>query len=537
KRTVLLLALLLFITPAMGQDFTVEELQENLKLAETQMAEYQSEYGRLQNIGYAGPVLRKDLEVLGGRVGGLLEEIESILRQLGVLMEMDDGGAPVLSIKASKESYDGPPIAGTLTTGDIVALQGSAEIPGEKGEMRQATLTWQLVDEAGKQVGEYFKQEAIWELGVTLKTKVRFLINEVPTGKYMALLTYTPTDNPTDTTEARVDIEVSRALVVKDTWVTDKPGGKSVKTLKAGKEPYFYVTFEVEEEIKTVAIQLRAKNESTGEHLTLEVIDYAIKPEKKIQRTGIMLQEYALEDVSRILFEAEFELPDGKRVMVDKSVSLMQDEYELTLRAAPTILSGEEGPFSIKLPKDFVPPYKVEFYGDDLYVTESSNPLKGTYSGEAQDKDMVATLTANVTDGEGRQAEGATRVTIKAEDPEVAQSQIQPTLYDKPPPKSSSGSGRTGLPMQHKKRVVIRFSSGTCVANAHTPRQPGDGIKISFCGNAGFASKAEAQRVEACLRQQSSDMPDSVLLHDTYPNGFTNTKKCDPNGYNIELLY
>jgi len=531
---VLSLLLLFFATPVLGQDVTVEELQKDLTQTETKLAEYQTEYERLKNIGYGGPTLRKDLEMLGGKVEGLLSDIESIVRQLAELMGLADDGSPVLSIKASMESYDGPPISGPLTTGDIVALQGVADIPGETGEMRQATLIWQLVDEAGEQVGEYFKQEDVWHMGVKLNTKVRFLINEMDSGKYTAMLTYTPNDNPTDTTEAKVDLEVSRALVVKDIWVTDKPGGKPVKTLKSDKEPYFYVTFEVEEEIKAVSVQLSAKNEATGEHLTLDVVDYVIKPDKKVQRTGIMLQEYALEGVSRIKFEAQFELPDGKRITVDKSVSLMQDEYELKLRATPTVLSGEEGPFSIKLPEDFIPPYKVKFYGDDLYVTESSNPLKGTYSGEAKDKDVVATLTANVTDAEGRQAEGSAKVTIKAADPNVAQSQVQPTLYGKPPPKStSSSSGGSGGKVQISHRAILYFPSGTCTANAHDPRQPGDSVEIIFCNTIGYASSAEAQRVEACVSQKSSDTPTKTVIHTSKSDGTKYTQKC--NNFNFTL--
>jgi len=484
---ILSLLLLLIATPVFGQDVTVETLQEDLKVYETKLKNYRTEFERLKNIGYGGPTLRKDLEVLGTNVAGVIEEIESINRQLVKLTEAD-AGEPVLSIKTSMESYDGPPVSGTLTTGDIIALQGEAEMPGEKGDLRKATLTWQLVDEAGKQVGEYFKQEDIWGMGVTLKTKVRFLINEMDSGKYTALLTYTPDDNPSDTTETRADFEVSRALVVKDIWVTDKPGGRPVKTLKSDKEPYFYVTFEVEEEIKAVTVQLSAKNEATGEHLTLDVVDYKIKPDKKEQRTGIMLQEYALEGVNRIRFEALFELPDGKRISVDKSVSIMQDEYELILRAAPTILSGEKGPFTIRLPEGFIPPYKVKFHGDDLSVSNSGNPLKGMYSGKARGKDVVATLTANVTDAEGRQAEGSATVTIKAENAAVAQSKIKPTLHSK----SSKSSSKS----KHSQyfNFICYFGSNYKVYLSSDYRSSTNTIKINVCGVEGYVSPGGLQR-------------------------------------------
>jgi len=378
----------------------------------------------------------------------------------------------------------------------------------------------------------------------------------VDSGKYTALLTYTPTDNPTDTTEAKVDLEVSRALVVKDIWVTDKPGGKPVKTLKSDKEPYFYVTFEVEEEIKAVSVQLSAKNEATGEHLTLDVVDYVIKPDRKVQRTGIMLQEYALEGANRIKFEAQFELPDGKRITVDKSVSLMQDEYELTLRAAPTILSDEQGPFTIRLPEEFIPPYKVKFYGDDLSVDNSGNPLKGMYSGKARGKDRVATLTANVIDAEGRQAEGSATVTIKAEDTVVAQSKVKPKLYakpkskpkksfskPKPKPKTTTASAKSPKSSQINEGTGISFrlsfifkGRGPCLIDMLNYRSKSAVAKFSVCGAEGYVSDYDLRKWDACYSDKKG-MPVIGFVFSAYEGGLLkDTEDFIPCGNNIPTI-
>jgi len=436
---------LLLTAPAFGADWTVKQLTERLAEAKVELTKYRTEYERLKTIGYGGPVLRKDLEILGGNVAALIHEIQGINQQLSGIEATPLIGDATVSLKATKESYDGPPLKGPLESGDIIALQGTVKIPGEEGAMFQSYLTWQLFDSNGEQVGDYYKRDEVWETGEH-KTKVRFLINELKSGQYTAALTHIPADDPAKMAQAKVSFAISMPLSVNNAWVTDTAGGSEIANLGPGKTPYFYVTFVVEPGIETVNVQLRAKDTGTGKDLTLEIVDYVIKPDKKEQRIGIMLEEHTIKDVSGVSFEARLTLPDGHPTVVERSVSLAQKTYALKLRAAPMIMSGKDGKFMIMLPEEFVPPYTVRFSSGGLKVRKSANPLKGTFRGTAQGADKNAIFNAFVVDSEGRRAEGAASVTIKAADAKVVASQEQQTLYSKPKPFSQSTSSQSSGP-------------------------------------------------------------------------------------------
>ncbi|MDC0336484.1 hypothetical protein OAN24_06300, partial [Pseudodesulfovibrio sp.] len=483
KQYLIIIISILLVVPAFSADWTVEELKESLAEAKVQLVKCRAEYERLNTIGYGGPVLRKELELLSGKVAGLIHEIEGINKHLSDIEATPLIGDAVVSLKATKESYDGPPLKGSLESGDIIALQGTVKIPGEKDTMLQSYIIWQLFAANGEQVADYYKRDEIWKVGEH-KTKVRFLINELKSGQYTAALSHVPADNPAKMARAKVSFAVSAPLFVNDAWITDEPGGSAVSTLGTGKKPYFYITFGVESGIENVTVQFRAKDTGTGKDLTLEMVDYAVKPDKEEQRVGIMLEEYAIRDATGVSFEARLTLGDGPPIVVERSLALVQQTYTLKLRAAPTVLSGENGPFSITLPDNFVRPFSVQFFGRGLNVHKSSNPLKGTFKGAAHGADKSATLRAIVTDSEGRRAEGTTFITIKAADEKVLASQKKQKLYSKPPassqssysqPSGASGSGQYGsIGRQRVMKVINDIASGVgppCAASLTAPYQ------------------------------------------------------------------
>ena len=437
KYLVSLFLALLFVTSVSGADWTVEELTERLSAAKAELQKYRAEYEHLKNVGYGGPVLRKDLEMLGGDVASLVKEIQSINEQLSGVEASPLIGEAAVSLKATKEAYDGPPLKGSLESGDIIALQGTVKIPGEAGTMVKSYVAWQLLDANGEQVGDYYKREELWEVGEH-QSKVRFLIQDLKSGQYTATLSHIPADHPAKLAQAKVKFTVSTPLFINDAWITDKKGGSKVSTLKPGRKPYFYITFGVDPGIKTVNVQFRAWDTGTGKDLTLEVLDYEVKPDAKEQRTGIMLEEYAIENASGVRFEARMSLADGPPMVVERTISRIKDSYALKLRAAPTILSGQKGDYKIILPDEFEPPYSVRFAGGGLSVTKTG-PLRGTFTGKAG-SDQRYKLLVSVSDSKGRRAEGAAMVTVKAADEKVLASQRQPTLYDAPPSQPSSPS-------------------------------------------------------------------------------------------------
>lgn len=469
--------------PAFGMDFSVEELKERLGIAKEQLVQYRAEYERLKKVGYGGPVLRKDLEILGGNVAGLVKEIRDINELLGGVQATPLIGDAAVSLKATKESYDGPPIKGSLESGDIIALQGTVKIPGEDGDMLQSYVTWQLFDAAGEQVGDYYKREELWEVG-EYKTKVRFLIQDLKSGQYTAALSHIPANNPAKLAQAKVTFAVSAPLFFHDAWITDEPGGKKISALKPGKKPYFYVTFGVDPGIEKVNVQLRAKDTGSGKDLTLEIVDYEVKPDKKEQRIGIMLEEYAVENVAGVSFEARMSIEDGPPMVVERSVSKIKTSYALKVRAAPTVMSNTKGTYSVSLPKEFVPPFRVNSSSPSLKIYGQGDGLRGQFMGTAQGADRQGVINIRVTDSQGRVAQGAAQVTIKAASAAVIASKKQPKVYSsKPqtsssysPPSSGSGGGSFDIGLG-KTRVndlirTVRYDFGpVCAQSLYQPYQ------------------------------------------------------------------
>lgn len=477
----MMLTLLLLSVPALAMDYTPEELKERLADAKVKLLEYRTEYERLKTIGYGGPVLRKDLELLGENVAALIHEIQGINELLSGFEATPLIGKAAVSLKASDETYDGPPIKGSLESGDIIALQGTVKVPGEEGEMLKSYVTWQLFDAKGEQVGDYYKREELWKVG-EYETRVRFLIQDLKSGQYTAALSHIPADDPSQMAQAKVQFTVSAPLFFHDAWITDSPGGPPIHVLKPGSKPYFYVTFGVDPGIDKVNVQLRAKDAATGKDLSLEIVDYEVKPDKEEQRIGIMLEEYAVENVAGVSFEARLSIEDGPPMVVERTVSKIKQSYALKVRAVPMVMSNTKGTYSVSLPEEFVPPFRVQSSSPSLKVYGEGNGLKGQFMGTAQGADKQAVINIRVTDSQGRVAQGAARITVKAADAKVVASQKQPKLYSSKPqttspsPSSSSGTPSSGeyatLGRQRVTRVVSSIASGIGPPCASSLTQP-----------------------------------------------------------------
>lgn len=478
--TALALFMLVF-HPAMSRADNLADLQKQYGAAEKVLESYKQ---KLTEISKPGTSL-KAYQALARDVLALEQVVKNLdarLQALAAAGPTIDPTKAQIKIIATQETYDGQPLGDIISNGDIIALQGTVDIPGEDGEMLKSSLIWQLLDHTGRQIGDYFKEEEIWKAGTSAHTKVRFLMDGLKSGSYTAALTHIPTDAPDKIAQARVPFEINAPLTILDAWVTDTPKGSLVNVLQAGRNPFFYVTFEVDPGVQSVQVMLSAKAASSGAGLAREDITYEVKPKRKVQRIGIMLEQEALEGVHKIDFVAELNTADSDILTAEQSVELIQDTYPLTVRAAPTILSGQSGKFSIKLPAEFESPYQMKF-SSRLQVSQSGTALKGSFTGTARGNDQRETLKVAVTDSKGRRATGQTTVTVKAEDPRVAESQEQPEFYSttRPPEPSSNytpadtgGDDAADLGRRRVSKLMADVASGVgppCASSLTAPYQ------------------------------------------------------------------
>ncbi|GAB7023269.1 hypothetical protein [Salidesulfovibrio brasiliensis] len=443
KKTLVFLALLLIFSPAYAQD--LEHIAIQIEDIGKLNSEYQAAFKKLENIGYGGPTLRKDLGDLADRVAGRIKDLEELRKQLEGIKGSTQGEVKV-AVKATRETYDGPPLKGKAEVGEIVALQAELSIPGDPAVPPSSYLTWQLLDGARKQVGEYYKQIEVYEVGQTA-SKVRFLLQDIPPGEYYATLTHQFSQTPDTLSQGTVRFAVDRPIYIVDAWVTNKKDGQPLSgKLGYGEPAIFYVTFKLEEGVDAVNITLRAKDADSGKDITLQVVDYERKPEKEVQRVGIMVQPHALESVGGVEFSAELRETRGETfgpsITADALASIYKPTGNVRLSLPGEMVSGKMYRLSIGVPADFKAPYKVNVEAPGMRFKQTSNPLKGSIRGFASGTSSHRDLAVTVTDARGFKAEGSASTTVIPK--EVAEAKNAPPKVV-PSSGGSSGGGSTSF--------------------------------------------------------------------------------------------
>ncbi len=115
---------------------------------------------------------------------------------------------PPFSIRVTQKTYAGPPVTVPLHNGDIVAFTADVKAPAP---FEETHLTWQFYGPNGKAISGITKTEegpSDNSEQKTKQTRIRFMLNDLPQGRYTMALTYGSKDRPDikHTEKARFDI-------------------------------------------------------------------------------------------------------------------------------------------------------------------------------------------------------------------------------------------------------------------------------------------------------------------------------------------
>lgn len=416
--------------PTAAQSSSPEELQVRYTELAKQLEEYSKETDRLAKAGYGGPVLRKDIAILTAKVQALQKELEGLGTELaGPGIELSG-----FEIKATKATYEGSPVVGPLENGEIIAFRAMVPHP-ETEKPTLSYLSWQLYNSTGKPVPRYHKQIQASESGGTREYKIRFRLKDLPNGTYTVGLTHQLAVKPEVQVQATSSFRIFQSVCITRIWVTDTLGDETDhQFIKIDKLPHLYVTFMLGDGIDKVRTKLTARNKRTGAEIYKLEREYERKKDRRLQRTGIRLARGAVKIGEQVVFEATIIPPEGKEQTARKVFSV--EDYQIALKSPSRLNSGDMGNFSISLPEEFKPPFKVDVSGDGLTIARSSTAsLSGTVSGIAKGRDVTRTIYAKVTDAAGRTGKTKASVTIMASELKTAQ---RPTY--KPTYKPSYGS-------------------------------------------------------------------------------------------------
>ncbi|MFQ5686812.1 MAG: hypothetical protein ACE5GV_09145, partial [Candidatus Scalindua sp.] len=87
-------------------DLKISDLESRYAEVETALKDFQDEADRLENIGYGGPVLRKDLKILADNIVHLKKELASLDNELDLLAEGGLLNIPKFDISATINTQD-----------------------------------------------------------------------------------------------------------------------------------------------------------------------------------------------------------------------------------------------------------------------------------------------------------------------------------------------------------------------------------------------------------------------------------------------
>jgi hypothetical protein len=217
-------------------------------------------------------------------------------------VQVRDGGAGkvAIAIKATRDTYTGPPVSGPLQDGEIVALQAALDIPARPGKPTKSTLDWQLYDATGNKVSQYHRSVPEAKTG-KVDSRLRFLLQDIPPGNYVARLTHTFDDDPKSPTSASVPLAFG----------TGGPAGDKAKiTIKANKEDFNGPKFDGKIEVGdylalTATVDIPGDpNMPPSSYLTWQIFDASGAPLKQY------FDQSEIYDVGRVTVRKKFLLLD-----------------------------------------------------------------------------------------------------------------------------------------------------------------------------------------------------------------------------------
>ncbi|MDF1615781.1 hypothetical protein [Desulfurivibrio dismutans] len=356
-------------------------------------------------------------------------------------------------IIARLNDHDGPPLTRSVQNGDILAFQSEISFPA--GEPEMSGLFWQLYDATGEPVYGLGKEEHLLAAGETRETRFRFLLEELPEGRYVLGLFHSYLSAPELKSKATFAFEVAQAVRIDRLLITpSQEKQEHHPVLSPDDDALLYAHFSLGQETGQATVNLTAILKQNGKTLESVSVERPRPGEQPPYRVGLLISAALLPADQEIVAKAEIISPRGKRHSA--TVSFKKEPYRLAHDLPDSLRSGDNRHFSVQVPASFVNPLRVEMRatGEGFSLGNRPGELAGTVGGIATREARVGFLDIKVSDAEGRAAETRAKIMInpKAARKTVAVSPapaVSPQRAPSPrvsPPPAMPGAGLSQAP-------------------------------------------------------------------------------------------
>jgi len=423
------------------------------------MTDTESVSKRLEDIGYGGPVLQKDLKMLAAKVKGLQLELKRLDAELSGLELKSLVDTPKKTIiRVSYDTYDGAKLdpKEPVKNGDILAFQADISHIGETNNPVPANFFWKVIDPDRHPIDGLYKDRQVAKEGndepancrdnpVPKPGCFRFQVEEFSNGTYTVVLTHENAAQPGKRAQSVTNFSVYQEVTITDLVVDVSPDGKtSYETLHPDQQPYLFVYYEMGKGVDAVTVEFKIIDKKTGAVIDARTTERSRKKDAVTQRVGFAPGPDKVKEGVSATVSASVFAPGGKTVT--STADFRVSAYVLALNVPRTLVTADGKPFSIGVPKQFERPFNVDIDVESgLMIHQGKDRLGGTITGLA-DKDQIRSgLTVKVTDAAGRRATGYAPVTIEPlrKPKAVLKSAPQPNI-------TSSAAPRCKLPKLYR---------------------------------------------------------------------------------------
>ncbi len=390
----------------------ITSLQSELAAATARMTELEAVYGDL-------PWTRDktdDFVALGRNVDALRAQIVAIGARLAGLTAANAAVAANVSVaplRASLDTYGGPPIPAAVAEGATLAFETTVRHPaGDSPHI--ANLSWRVLDSAGRPLPGIANDQQVAESGTTKSYGFTFRLGDFPNGNYRMVFTYTPILDQTQVVTAESGFTISQPIRIARVVVSpDTAATQHADTLYVEQVPHLFVYFSAGDlSAVTVDFVLRAAD---GSERYRRRVERPLKPDEADTRVGLLPEPGIVREGDDLVFSATLTGPDG--FAVSREVPFAVRGHAASINLAARLTSNEPAPFRIETPPYFTPPLRVE-----LSPSSATASLTGATSGTlVAIGDGNGALRATVTDAQGRVARAtASFVIVPAQPAAVA---------------------------------------------------------------------------------------------------------------------
>ncbi len=301
--------------------------------------------------------------------------------------------------------------------------------PVKSREPVVSTLFWQVYDSNGKPLEGLNKQMTVTEVDTVNEYTFRFRPEEFQSGKYFVALTHYLTADTQNKVQARAEFSLRDKVKIRQALITDDKHVMKHKTVfHPGESLFFYVYYELDSSVKQVSISLNAVKKN-GHVLDSASVNRPGKDEQPPYRIGYTIPDGSVVSGEAGVFTAEFTDNSGFSRTISREFKVV--DYRAEVKISQILKSGKAGTFSIDLPEEFKPPYKVDLNpGNGLTLGYQPGHLRGTVTGIASGNDLKTVLNVKVTDTYGRIAVGSKSFTIKSSKPAMSMKEMERAMEE-----------------------------------------------------------------------------------------------------------